>query len=110
MANGYRWEIGQPTSIISWLVGAKVLPEGRYKRKNRLPNTNLDPDAISLSYLAEVATEWDEDGDSMPHEFVRALKFECNGTKEKGIVGKVLNDLSAEGEEWQSFSSAFVWA
>lgn len=90
-----QW-LGKPTSIIAWMVELEVLPVQKYSRANMIINTNLNPDAISLGYLAEAAVEWDREGESYPNDFVGMLKFETAGTVEKQASTEVLNELSSE--------------
>ena len=96
----------QPISIVAWLRLIGVVPlTVEWRRGNRLPNTNLNPDAISAGYLAEVAHDWDKEGRSTPSEFVDALCFEVQGTAEKRAVGEVLAELSLEGMQWHDSPS-----
>ena len=72
---------------------------GPWGRRNALPRTSLDAQAIPAGYLAEVALTWDDDGESSPVDFVSALAFEVNGTTENDMVGEVLSSLGAEARE-----------
>lgn len=87
--------------MLTWLRIIGVVPMMlEWRRSNRLPNTNLDPDKIPAGYLAEVAYEWDQDGRTTPAEFIEALAFEVNGTASKNQVASVLRELGAEGIAW----------
>jgi hypothetical protein len=88
----------KPGMMIAWLKRIGVIPlHVQWKRTNRLPNTNLNPDAIPVRYLAEFAYEWDSwGGGSTPVQFVKALSFEVKGTPEKESTNKVLVSLGTD--------------
>ena len=99
---------GFPTkmSMVAWLKLIGVVPlTAEWRRGNRLPNTNLNPDFLPAGYLAEFAYDWDKDGRTTPAEFLDALAFEVQGTKQKAVVNEVLAELSVEGLAWQNSSS-----
>jgi hypothetical protein len=83
--------------MIPWLKRIGVMPMNvEWKRSNRIPNTNLNPAAIPVQYLAEFAYEWDSwGGGSTPSQFVKALAFEVRGTKEKAAVGDLIEGLES---------------
>ena len=64
-----------------------------WKRKNSLPRTSLDRNAIPVGYLAEVAYEWDNDGYSTADEFIDAIEFEVAGTASNNLVSEVMEEL-----------------
>lgn len=80
--------------ILDFLKYAGLVPLGvQWKRKNSLPRTSLDRNNIPVGYLAEVAYEWDQDGDSTATEFVAAIEFEVAGTASNNLVSEVMEDL-----------------
>jgi len=87
----------KPGMMITWLKKIGCLPVAvNWQKTNRLPNTNLDPEAITARYLAEFAFEWDSwGGGSTPRQFVDALAFEVRGTSQKAAVSDVLSGLGA---------------
>ena len=90
-------------SMVTWLRLIGVIPlTVEWQRGNRLPNTNLDPRALSAGYLAEFAYDWNKDGRTTARDFVDALAFEVSGRPEKLSVSEVLAELKAEGAAWLS--------
>lgn len=80
--------------MVTWLRLIGVIPATvEWRRGNRLPNTNLDPQAIRAGYLAEVAQDWDTEGYTTPREFLEALAFEIRDTPQKQVVSEVLDGL-----------------
>jgi hypothetical protein len=81
-----------PCMSFLWLVKLGVIPQGtKWKRSNRIVNTNLKPDAIPAGYLAEVAYEWDSwGGGASSRQFMDALAFEVNGTEQKSVASEMM--------------------
>lgn len=81
-----------PGMMFEWLQKIGVIPKGtKWKRSNRIVNTNLNPQAITAGYLAEVAYEWDSwGGGSTSKQFMDALSFEVNGTPQKAVATEMI--------------------
>lgn len=85
---------GHDASALSFLQFAKVMPEGMgWSRRNKIPRTSLNADALPAPYLCEVAKEWDDDGHTTATEFIDALSFEIVGTRQNTIVNETMEDL-----------------
>lgn len=90
-------------SMLTWLRLIGVIPlTVEWRRGNRLPNTNLNPDAIQAGYLAELAVDWDKDGRTTPADFLEALSFEISGTRNKQELNKVLSELAEGSSSWRN--------
>jgi hypothetical protein len=85
---------GKPLKALLFLQMADIIPYGiEWKRGNQIPQTKLNPRRIPGKYLAEVAYDWDKDGETTATEFVEALAFEVEGTEENDIVSEVTAGL-----------------
>ncbi len=86
-------EGGKPFAM-DFLYWSGIIPQNvDWKRRNAVPRTSLDPDAIPAGYLAEVAYEWDDDGSAPIHAFVNMLAFECLDTRQNSVVNETMTDL-----------------
>ena len=89
-----EWTVIPSLSIMGWLRSIGIIPnDAVWTRGNALTKTSLNADAIRAGYLAELAYEWDKDGESTPSEFIDALRFEVNGTAQNNMVAEVLGEL-----------------
>ena len=84
-------------SAFDFLKYAGVVPMNMaWTRKNAIPRTNLNPDALPSGYLAEVAFEWDSDGTTSAGEFLDMLEFEVRGTPSNKRLSEVMEELMSE--------------
>lgn len=84
----------RPLPALLFLQMAGVIPYGiEWKRGNQIPKTRLNRDGIEARYLAEVAYDWDKDGETTATEFVSALEFEVEGTEQNEAVTEVTEAL-----------------
>lgn len=91
------FEYDRPMKIMDWLRIIGVVPnDAVFTRKNSLTKTALDPLAIKGSYLAELANDWDADGESTIREFLESLEFEIAGSAKNRNVAEVLGDLGRD--------------
>lgn len=85
---------GKPLKAMTFLQMADIIPFGiEWKRGNQIPKTRLSPDGIAGAYLAEVAYDWDKDGETTATEFVDMLVFEVEGTEQNQAVTEVTDWL-----------------
>ena len=88
---------GKPLYAIMFLQMGGIIPYGiEWKRGNQIPQTRLNPNAITAKYLAEVAYDWDKDGETTATEFLDALAFEVAGTGQNEAVSEVTQGLGRE--------------
>lgn len=96
-ADNYQWFIdlsGELPRAMDFLYAEHVIPDGvKWRRRNAVPRTSLDADAIPAGYLAEVAYEWDDDGPAPIHAFLNMLAFECLETPQNSVVNETMTDL-----------------
>ena len=84
----------KPLAALLFLQMAGVIPYGiEWKRGNQIPKTRLNPEGIEAQYLAEVAYDWDKDGETTATEFVEAITFEVEGTEQNDAVAEVTEAL-----------------
>lgn len=84
----------KPVKAMKFLQMVGIIPWGIvWKRGNQIPQTRLNPDGIPGRYLAEVAFDWDKDGETTATEFIEALAYEVEGTKQNSIVSEVTAGL-----------------
>lgn len=69
------------TSAFEWLKRTGLVPENVSKMRVRQVLTDLDPQAISIEYLAAAAYEWDSWGPASPIDFVKAIAAETRGAQ-----------------------------
>lgn len=99
MAQEWDWGVflsgsEDTATMVNFLKFSGVVPKDvNWNRKNSLPRTSLDKNAIPAGYLAEVAHEWDGDGYSQASDFVSALEFEVAGTRKNDMVSEVMEEL-----------------
>lgn len=88
---------GEHTSAMAFLKSIQVVPSsvGRVPAADYIV-TNLNPNAIPAGYLASLAQDWDNDGESSPQEFVNALRPELRDFPERDAVR---DTLEAAGRE-----------
>lgn len=82
-------------SAFEWLKRIGLVPEGVERMNIRQALTDLDPDNISVAYLAAAAYEWDTWGTASPVDFVKAIGYETRGAQRDLIV----ETLQALGRE-----------
>lgn len=88
---------GKPLPAMDFLQRGGIIPYGIvWKRGNSIPRTRLSAAGIEARYLAEVAHDWDKDGDSTATEFVEAIAFEVEGTPLNDAVREVTEGLGRE--------------
>lgn len=84
----------ETATMVEFLKFSGIIPSiVVWNRKNSLPRTSLDKNAIPAGYLAEVAHEWDSDGFSEAKDFVAAIEFEIAGTVKNHMVSEVMEEL-----------------
>lgn len=89
-----EWTSIPALSMMGWLRTLGIIPNDVvWTRGNALTKTSLHANAIKAGYLAELAYEWDKDGESTAFEFVDALRFEVNGESKNEVVSEVLGEL-----------------
>lgn len=96
-----KWDWGvwmsedyENATMVNFLKYSGIIPNDvEWNRKNALPRTSLNKDAIPAGYLAEVAHEWDSDGYSEAQDFVKALEFEIAGTAQNALVTETMEEL-----------------
>lgn len=82
--------------MLNFLKWAGVVPvDVDWKRRNAIPQTSMDANAIPAMYLAEVALEWDDDGVTDAFAFVDMLRAEVSGTPENAIVSETMQELGS---------------
>jgi len=86
-------EGGQPFAMDFLYWSHIIPPDVKWRRRNAVPRTSLDPLAIPAGYLAEVAYEWDDDGSAPIHAFVNMLAFECVDSPQNNVVNETMTDL-----------------
>lgn len=87
----------RPMKIIDWLRIIGVIPNDViWTRRNSLTKTSLDANAIKGGYLAELAYEWDEDGETTIKEFLESLEYEVAGHPKNRNVAEVMGELGRE--------------
>ncbi len=74
----YQWT--EETGAMGFLRRLGIVPDGvKWARKPRYPRLGIDPNKLTGEYLAESATEWDEEGLADPIFFVEMLEMEVAG-------------------------------
>jgi hypothetical protein len=63
-----------------------VVPDNATWNKRFSMYPLLNPKAIRAEYLASFALEWDDDGPSLPIEWVSMIAKECSGTPERKML------------------------
>lgn len=82
------------TGMMLFLRTIGVVPwDAPYTRRQSIPNTNLNPDAISAIYLAGFANGWDDLGDSDPVEAIDALSAEVVGEPRHAVVTEAIREV-----------------
>lgn len=67
------------TSSFEWLKKVGLIPDNVTRMDVRQVLTDLDPDNISVKYIAAAAFEWDQWGPASPDDFVKAIACETRG-------------------------------
>ncbi len=81
-------------SFVQWLKDNGYIPQKAIiKRGVGNHNANLDPEAISLGYLAAWGYDFDDDGLTLPSEALGVLAFDIKGNEKKDIVAELLSRL-----------------
>lgn len=83
------------TSTFEWLKAIGLVPQETKRMDIRQVLTDLDPENISVQYLAAAAFEWDSWGPASPDQFLKALSAECRGAK-RDLVVETLTMLGRE--------------
>lgn len=78
-------------SAFEWLRTIGLVPEGVTRMNIRQVLTELDPERVSVSYIAASAYEWDTWGPASPVDFMRAIAFEARGAKRDLIVETLMS-------------------
>lgn len=92
MANNNRM------SIVEWLRSIGVIPEDvRWKRAPMSVYNGLDPNGISAKALAELAYEFDKEGEATPREYMTWLEYEIKGHPRREQFMAVLSTLGKRG-------------
>lgn len=88
------FDYDRPMLIMDWLRIIGVVPnDAHFTRKNSLTKTALDPFALKGGYLAELANDWDVDGETTVREFLDSIEYEIAGSPKNRNVAGVLGDL-----------------
>lgn len=83
-------------SMITFLKWAGVIPLNvEWRRRNAIPQTSINGEAIPGGYLAEVAYEWDDDGVTTARQFTDMLKAEIAGTPENEVISETMQELGS---------------
>ena len=83
------------TSSFDWLKAVGLVPEDVSRMDIRQVLTDLDPDNISVAYLAAAAYEWDTWGEASPVDFVKAIAAETRGAK-RDLITETLMALGRQ--------------
>ena len=78
-------------SIFEWLKAVGLVPQDVKRMDIRQVLTDLDPENISVKYIAAAAYEWDTWGPSTPDQFLKAISAECRGAKRDLIVETLMS-------------------
>lgn len=85
---------GPDTKIKPWLLEKfGPDPKGQTTRSLRTA-TRLVDGQIAYHDVLVLAHEWDESGESQPHEFLEALRFEIEGTRQTRAVNAIMVGLT----------------
>lgn len=91
--------VGPDTMILPWL--KEVFgpdPKGRTTASLRTAVRLIDGEIKYHDVLA-LAREWDESGPSQPNEFVDAIRFEVDGTRQAVAVNSIMVNLTTGRSE-----------
>lgn len=69
------------TSAFEWLKVIGLVPQDTDRMRVRQVLTDLDPENVSVEYLAAAAFEWDSWGPASPVDFVKAIGAEARGAQ-----------------------------
>jgi len=86
------------TSVFEWLKAIGLVPAETKRMDVRQVLTDLDPENISVRYLAAAAFEWDTWGPSNPDQFLNALSAETRGAK-RDLIVETLSSLGRAAVE-----------
>lgn len=77
-----------------------IVPENHKQRHGvRTVTPAIQENSIPASVLAELAFDFDSDGEGTPAEFVEALAFEVRGNEKREVVSEILSSLGDKEEE-----------
>lgn len=85
-------------SAFEWLRTIGLVPEGVTRMNIRQVLTELDPEKVSVSYIAASAYEWDTWGPASPVDFIKAISAEAKGAQ-GDLILSVLRSLGREQRE-----------
>lgn len=84
------------SSAFEWLQKTGLVPDNVTKMRVRQVLTDLDPEAVSVEYLAAAAYEWDSWGPASPVEFVKAIGAETRGSSQRDLIMETLTTLGRQ--------------
>lgn len=79
------------TSSFEWLKVIGLVAHDVARMDIRQVITEMDPQAIPVSYLAASAYEWDGWGEASPVDFIRAIGAETRGAQRDLIVETLMS-------------------